>query len=71
MSLQEIFEKILSDLGLSIGEIQVITTMIPEPGQMAMLVDYIEQSGYAPSPDELIEEATQIMIRTGGGIAVQ
>ena len=44
--------------------------MIPEPEQMAMLVDFIEQNGYSVDHEVLIEEATQIMIRTGGGFAV-
>ena len=70
MSLEQIFEKILFDLGLQGDEVKIITTMIPEPQQMAMLVDYIEANGYSVDHEALIEEATQIMIRTGGGFAM-
>lgn len=70
MSLEQIFEKILFDLGLRGDEVKIITTMIPEPQQMAMLVDYIEANGYSVDHEALIEEATQIMIRTGGGFAM-
>lgn len=70
LTLTEIFEKILYDLGLREDEVKIITTMIPEPEQMAMLVDFIEQNGYSVDHEVLIEEATQIMIRTGGGFAV-
>lgn len=67
MTLEQIFEKILFDLGLRADEVKIITTMIPEPQQMAMLVDYIEANGYSVDHEALIEEATQIMLRTGGG----
>jgi|GEM_PF-4393733 len=67
MTLDQIFEKILFDLGLRADEVKIITTMIPEPQQMAMLVDYIEANGYSVDHEALIEEATQIMLRTGGG----
>ena len=70
MTLEQIFEKILLDLGLRDDEVKIVTTMIPEPSQMAMLVDYIEANGYSVDHEALIEEATQIMIRTGGGFAM-
>lgn len=69
-TLEEIFEKILYDLGLREDEVKIITTMIPQPQQMAMLVDYIEANGYTVDHELLIEEATQIMLRTGGGVAL-
>lgn len=70
MTLEQIFEKILLDLGLQGDEVKIITTMIPEPQQMAMLVDYIEANGYSVDHEALIEEATQIMLRTGGGFTM-